>query len=108
MVSPQEAAATNTPMLDRYGRDITRAAREGRLLPFVESERPRNTLRQLLKVLMMPTKNNPVLVGEAGVGKTAIVEALAERVATGRDRRGVGGGGGGGVWGGGKGGGGQE
>jgi ATP-dependent Clp protease ATP-binding subunit ClpC len=87
MVSPPEAAATNTPMLDRYGRDITRAAREGRLLPFVESERTRNTLRQLLKVLMMPTKNNPVLVGEAGVGKTAIVEALAERVATGRDRR---------------------
>ncbi len=87
MVSEPEAAPTNTPMLDRYGRDITRAAREGRLLPFVESERTRNTLRQLLKVLVMPTKNNPVLVGEAGVGKTAIVEALAERVATGRDRR---------------------
>ncbi|HEU5360023.1 MAG TPA: ATP-dependent Clp protease ATP-binding subunit [Candidatus Deferrimicrobiaceae bacterium] len=87
IVSPQESVATNTPMLDRYGRDITRAAREGRLLPFVESERTRNTLRQLLKVLMMPTKNNPVLVGEAGVGKTAIVEALAERVSAGRDRR---------------------
>ncbi len=87
MVSDQETGATNTPVLDRYGRDITRAAREGRLLPFVESERTRNTLRQLLKVLMMPTKNNPVLVGEAGVGKTAIVEALAERVATGRDRK---------------------
>ena len=87
MVSPPEPAATNTPMLDRYGRDITRAAREGRLLPFVESERTRNILRQMLKVLMMPTKNNPVLVGEAGVGKTAVVEALAERVATGRDRR---------------------
>ncbi len=83
MVTESETAATNTPMLDRYGRDITRAAREGRLLPFVESERTRNTLRQLLKVLVMPTKNNPVLVGEAGVGKTAIVEALAERVATG-------------------------
>ena len=87
IVSPQETVATNTPMLDRYGRDITRAAREGRLLPFVESERTRNTLRQLLKVLMMPTKNNPGLVGEAGVGKTAIVEALAERVSAGRDRR---------------------
>lgn len=87
MVTEPETAPTNTPMLDRFGRDITRAAREGRLLPFVESERTRNTLRQLLKVLVMPTKNNPVLVGEAGVGKTAIVEALAERVATGRDRR---------------------
>jgi ATP-dependent Clp protease ATP-binding subunit ClpC len=87
MVSEPEAAEANTPVLDRYGRDITRAAREGRLLPFVESERTRTTLRQLLKVLVMPTKNNPVLVGEAGVGKTTIVEALAERVATGRDRR---------------------
>jgi len=87
MISEPEAAEAVTPVLDRYGRDITRAAREGRLLPFVESERTRNTLRQLLKVLVMPTKNNPVLVGEAGVGKTAIVEALAERVATGRDRR---------------------
>ena len=87
MVSEPETAVANTPVLDRYGRDITRAAREGRLMPFVESERTRNTLRQLLKVLVMPTKNNPVLVGEAGVGKTAIVEALAERVASGRDRR---------------------
>jgi ATP-dependent Clp protease ATP-binding subunit ClpC len=87
MVSEPETAEANTPVLDRYGRDITRAAREGRLLPFVDSDRTRNTLRQLLKVLVMPTKNNPVLVGEAGVGKTAIVEALAERVALGRDRR---------------------
>ena len=82
-----EPLSSETPLLDRYGRDITRAAREGRLLPFVDSERTRNTLRQLIKVLMMPTKNNPVLVGEAGVGKTAVVEALAERIALGRDRR---------------------
>jgi len=86
-VAAPESAAEDTPTLDRYGRDITRAAREGRLLPFVDSERTRNTVRQLLKVLMMPAKNNPVLVGEAGVGKTAIVEALADRVANGRDRR---------------------
>jgi ATP-dependent Clp protease ATP-binding subunit ClpC len=88
---PEEPRTSETPLLDRYGRDITQAAREGRLLPFVDSERTRNTLRQLLKVLLMPTKNNPVLVGEAGVGKTAIVEALAERIATGRDRRVLGG-----------------
>jgi len=83
----EEPVTSETPLLDRYGRDITRAAREGRLLPFVDSDRTRNTLRQLIKVLMMPTKNNPVLVGEAGVGKTAVVEALAERIALGRDRR---------------------
>jgi ATP-dependent Clp protease ATP-binding subunit ClpC len=82
-----EPVSSETPLLDRYGRDITRAAREGRLLPFVDSDRTRKTLRQLIKVLMMPTKNNPVLVGEAGVGKTAVVEALAERIALGRDRR---------------------
>ena len=87
IAAPQEAAHGDTPLLDRYGRDLTRAAREGRLMPFVDSDRTRNTLRQLLKVLMMPAKNNPVLIGEAGVGKTAIVEALAERIALGRDRR---------------------
>ncbi len=87
MTAPQETAHGDTPLLDRYGRDLTRAAREGRLMPFVDSERTRNTLRQLLKVLLMPAKNNPVLIGEAGVGKTAIVEALAERIALGRDRR---------------------
>jgi len=83
----QEPVPSETPLLDRYGRDITLAAREGRLLPFVDSDRTRKTLRQVIKVLMMPTKNNPVLVGEAGVGKTAVVEALAERIALGRDRR---------------------
>ena len=91
VVASEEPRTSETPLLDRYGRDITRAAREGRLMPFVDSERTRNTLRQLLKVLLMPTKNNPVLVGEAGVGKTAIVEALAERIAMGRDRRMLGG-----------------
>ncbi len=83
----EESPLTDTPLLDRYCRDITRAAREGRLLPFVDSDRTRNTLRQLIKVLMMPMKNNPVLIGEAGVGKTAVVEALAERIAMGRDRK---------------------
>jgi ATP-dependent Clp protease ATP-binding subunit ClpC len=87
VATSEEPPTSETPLLDRYGRDITRAAREGRLMPFVDSERTRNTLRQLLKVLLMPTKNNPVLVGEAGVGKTAVVEALAERIAMGRDRR---------------------
>jgi ATP-dependent Clp protease ATP-binding subunit ClpC len=83
----EETQLSETPLLDRYGRDITRAAREGRLMPFVDSDRTRNTLRQVIKVLMMPMKNNPVLIGEAGVGKTAVVEALAERIAMGRDRK---------------------
>ncbi|MGE5247442.1 MAG: AAA family ATPase [Verrucomicrobiota bacterium] len=83
----EEPQLSDTPLLDRYGRDITRAAREGRLMPFVDSDRTRNTLRQVIKVLMMPVKNNPVLIGEAGVGKTAVVEALAERIAMGRDRK---------------------
>ncbi len=86
VATAEEARPSDTPLLDRYGRDITKAARERRLLPFLESERTRNTLRQLLKVLLMPTKNNPVLVGEAGVGKTALVEALAERIVMGQDR----------------------
>ncbi|MBP2674368.1 MAG: ATPase with chaperone activity, ATP-binding subunit [Deltaproteobacteria bacterium] len=80
------APSTDTPLLDRYCRDLTREAREGRLLPFVDSDRTRNALRRLIKVLMMPMKNNPVLIGEAGVGKTAVVEALADRIATGKDR----------------------
>jgi ATP-dependent Clp protease ATP-binding subunit ClpC len=83
----EEPQLSETPLLDRYGRDITRAAREGRLMPFVDSDRTRTTLRQVIKVLMMPMKNNPVLIGEAGVGKTAVVEALAERIAMGRDRK---------------------
>jgi ATP-dependent Clp protease ATP-binding subunit ClpC len=85
--APEEPQLSETPLLDRYGRDITRAAREGRLMPFVDSDRTRTTLRQVIKVLMMPMKNNPVLIGEAGVGKTAVVEALAERIAMGRDRK---------------------
>jgi len=68
-VVPEPLSSSETPLLDRYGRDITRAAREGRLLPFVDSDRTRKTLRQLIKVLMMPTKNNPILVGEAGSGR---------------------------------------
>jgi ATP-dependent Clp protease ATP-binding subunit ClpC len=64
-----EQRPSDTPLLDRYGRDITRSARERRLMPFVESDRTRNTLRQLLKVLLMPTKNNPVLTGRRVSGK---------------------------------------
>jgi ATP-dependent Clp protease ATP-binding subunit ClpC len=77
-----EAAAGATPALDRYGRDLTQAAAAGTLGPFVGR---RQELLQVIQTLARRNKNNPVLVGEAGVGKTAIVEALAMRVAEGKD-----------------------
>lgn len=82
--APEGAARAGgeTPYLDRYGRDLTREAREGRLGPFVGR---RKELLQVIQTLARRTKNNPVLVGEAGVGKTALVEALAVRVAQGKD-----------------------
>jgi len=71
-----------THYLDRYGRDLTQMARDGKLGPFV-GRRPE--LLQLIQTLARQSKNNPVLVGEAGVGKTAIVEALAVRAVQGKD-----------------------
>jgi ATP-dependent Clp protease ATP-binding subunit ClpC len=68
--------------LDRYGRDLTVEAREGKLGPFIGR---RKEILQVIQTLARSSKNNPVLVGEAGVGKTAIVEALAVRVARGKD-----------------------
>ena len=65
-----------THYLERYGRDLTQIARDGKLGPFV-GRRPE--LLQIIQTLARRSKNNPVLVGEAGVGKTAIVEALALR-----------------------------
>ncbi len=77
----QDLAATH--YLDRYGRDLTQEAREGKLGPIIGR---RQELLQVIQTLVRRTKNNPVLVGEAGVGKTAIVEALAIRVAEGKDQ----------------------
>jgi ATP-dependent Clp protease ATP-binding subunit ClpC len=77
-----KAAQVGTHYLDRYGRDLTREAAEGKLGPFIGR---RVELLQVIQTLARKTKNNPVLVGEAGVGKTAIVEALAVRVAQGKD-----------------------
>jgi ATP-dependent Clp protease ATP-binding subunit ClpC len=71
-----------TRYLNRYGRDLTRLAREGKLGPFIGR---RKELLQVIQTLARRTKNNPVLVGEAGVGKTAIVEALAVRIAQGKN-----------------------
>lgn len=78
----QNMTQSSTPYLDKYGRDLTREAREGKLGPLIGR---RSELLQLIQTIARKTKNNPVLIGEAGVGKTAIVEALAVRVAMGKD-----------------------
>ncbi len=80
--SPRNAEPTDTPALDRYGRDLTRLAARGELGPFVGR---RDILLELIQTLARSSKNNPLLVGEAGVGKTAIVEALAVRAAQQKD-----------------------
>ena len=76
----REGKETNTPMLDKYSRDLTKMAREGRLDPVI-GRREEN--ERLLEILCRRIKNNPCLIGEPGVGKTAVVEGLAERIAEG-------------------------
>lgn len=71
---------TKTPALDSFGRDLSALAREGKLDPVVDRE---NEIERVIQILARRTKNNPVLLGEAGVGKTAIVEGLAQRIVAG-------------------------
>src|SRR5205085_9035981 len=66
--------------LERYGRDLTALARRGKLDPVIGRD---EEIRRVIQVLSRRTKNNPVLIGEPGVGKTAIVEGLARRVVEG-------------------------
>jgi ATP-dependent Clp protease ATP-binding subunit ClpB len=63
--------------LEKYGRDLTKAARDGKLDPVIGRD---DEIRRVIQVLSRRTKNNPVLIGEPGVGKTAIVEGLAQRI----------------------------
>ncbi len=73
----QELKEEEKSPLERFGVDLTQMAREGKLDPVIGREREIN---QLIEVLLRRTKNNPVLVGDPGVGKTAIVEGLAQRI----------------------------
>src|SRR5204863_3106754 len=66
--------------LERYGRDLTELARSGKLDPVIGRD---DEIRRVIQVLSRRTKNNPVLIGEPGVGKTAIVEGLAQRIVSG-------------------------
>ncbi len=68
---------SKTPALDSFGRDLTELARSGELDPVIGRK---NEIERLIQVLCRRTKNNPVLLGEAGVGKTAIVEGLAQQI----------------------------
>ena len=68
---------TKTPALDAFGRDLTHAAREGKLDPVIDRKAE---IERIIQILSRRTKNNPVLLGEAGVGKTAIVEGLAQLI----------------------------
>lgn len=75
----QRARRSETPTLDKLARDMTQMARDGKLDPVIGRD---NELRRVEQILSRRTKNNPVLIGEPGVGKTAIAEELARRMAS--------------------------
>jgi ATP-dependent Clp protease ATP-binding subunit ClpC len=76
----EEKKEIKTPALKAFGRDLTELARNGELDPVIGRK---NEIRRVVQILCRRTKNNPVLIGEAGVGKTAIVEGLAQEIASG-------------------------
>jgi len=76
----QQKSKSKTPTLDEFGRDLTQLAREGRLDPVIGRF---NEIERVIQILSRRTKNNPVLIGDPGVGKTAIVEGLAQKIVSG-------------------------
>ena len=77
---PQEGSPSGSLVLDQFGRNLTQAAREGALDPVIGRDKE---IERVMQVLSRRTKNNPVLIGEPGVGKTAVVESLAQRIVSG-------------------------
>ena len=77
---PAEGTPAGSTVLDQFGRNLTQAAREGKLDPVIGREKE---IERVMQVLSRRTKNNPVLIGEPGVGKTAVVEGLAADIVTG-------------------------
>jgi ATP-dependent Clp protease ATP-binding subunit ClpC len=77
---PAEGTPSTSLVLDQFGRNLTQAAREGKLDPVIGREKE---IERVMQVLSRRTKNNPVLIGEPGVGKTAIVEGLAQSIVKG-------------------------
>ncbi|MCW2934167.1 MAG: ATPase domain protein, partial [Actinomycetia bacterium] len=75
-----ESAPSTSLVLDQFGRNLTQAAREGKLDPVIGRDKE---IERVMQVLSRRTKNNPVLVGEPGVGKTAVVEGLAQKIVKG-------------------------
>ncbi|MBU1912509.1 MAG: ATP-dependent Clp protease ATP-binding subunit [Candidatus Omnitrophica bacterium] len=78
--SGQQRSVSKTPALDAFGRNLTQLARDNKLDPVIGRE---NEIERVIQILSRRTKNNPVLLGEAGVGKTAIVEGLAQKIVKG-------------------------
>lgn len=74
------STARNTPTLDQFGRDLTALAREDKFDPVIGRDKE---IERIIQILSRRTKNNPCLIGEPGVGKTAAVEGLAQKIATG-------------------------
>src|SRR5512140_1208242 len=78
--TPEKKGEIKTPALKAFGRDLTEIARKGEMDPVIGRK---NEIERVIQILCRRTKNNPVLLGEAGVGKTAIVEGLAQEIAKG-------------------------
>ena len=77
---PDDKKDSKTPALKAFGRDLTELAKKGELDPVVGRS---DEIRRVVQILCRRTKNNPVLIGEAGVGKTAIIEGLAQEISSG-------------------------
>ena len=78
LADPARTTASKTPALDTYTTNLTQRARDGKIDPVIGRE---GEIRQTIDILMRRRQNNPIMTGEAGVGKTAVVEGLALRIA---------------------------